>query len=190
MTQAATKKPAYFWPCLPAKRFNTGVGKFLDPEYFKEVRDANGRGQVHPGQDINGNGGGDTDLGAAVHAVTDGVIMHALEHRVWGNIIVIYHPGPRVWSQYAHLDTMTVQLRDHATAGEVIGTIGKGGKDPAHKKGRFLAHLHFEIRTVDVPADEWPSVFLRRLEAEKYCRKTRADPVAWLAKVKASTTLP
>jgi murein DD-endopeptidase MepM/ murein hydrolase activator NlpD len=182
-------KPDYFYPCLPWAHYNTNVGQFLDPKYYELVRDARGRGQVHPGQDANGNGGGDTDLGKAVHAITDGIITHAREHRVWGNVVLIWHAGPAVWTQYAHLDTMTVLEGDHVVAGEVIGTIGKGGKTRDFPRGRFPAHLHFEVRTQDVPADEWPSLFLLRRAAEVYVRKTRVDPMKWLVKVGARAVL-
>lgn len=181
--------PEYFYPCLPWAQYNNNVGKFLDPQYFRVVRDAKGRGQQHCGADINGNGGNDTDLGKPVHAVTDGRVVHALEHRVWGNIVLIRHDGPDLWTQYAHLDTMTVAVGDRVTAGEIIGTIGKGGRTREFPRGKFLAHLHFEVRVHDVPADEWPSLFLLKREAEQYIRRTRVDPIKWLAKVDARTVL-
>jgi murein DD-endopeptidase MepM/ murein hydrolase activator NlpD len=187
------RKPEYFYPVLPFAQFNASVGQFLDPKYYELVRDAQGRGQVHPGQDLNGNipagGNADSDLGKPVHAVTNGRVVHSLEHRVWGNIVLIRHAGPRVWTQYAHLDTMTVIEGDQVVAGEVIGTIGKGGRSKQFPRGRFPAHLHFEVRTQDVPADEWPSLFLLRRAAEVYCRKTRVDPMRWLAKVGARAVL-
>jgi len=47
---------------------------------------------IHPGEDWNGNGGGNTDLGQDVFAVANGRTVFAANcGRLWGNVVVIEH---------------------------------------------------------------------------------------------------
>src|SRR5262249_29328488 len=58
----------------------------------------------HLGNDWNGNGGGDTDLGDPVHAAAAGVVIEATDiGGDWGNVVRVAH-GCGVESLYAHLD--------------------------------------------------------------------------------------
>lgn len=99
----------------------------------------------HLGNDWNGNGGGDSDLGDPVHAVADGAITDASDHGGgWGNVVRIVHAcgdarGERVESLYAHLDVIEVAAGQRVSRGQRIGTIGNAG-------GTYPAHLHFELR--------------------------------------------
>ncbi len=105
---------------------------------------------LHPGEDWNGVGGGDTDLGDPVYAVSNGYVIAASDYN-WGNIILIKHKlqnGTIVWSQYAHLKDMLVNSGDNVRRGQQIGTIGKSGNQE-------YAHLHFEIRKSDLSPDAW-----------------------------------
>ncbi len=107
----------------------------------------------HPGQDFNGNGGGDADLGLPVYAVAHGTVIYAQQGSgtAWGNIVLIEHnlpDGSKVWSQYAHLQTIKV-FGGAVNKGDQIGTIGKGYNNI------YYAHLHFEIRKVYRNADAW-----------------------------------
>ena len=85
---------------------------------------------------------------------------------------------------------MLVGVGQTVTLAEQLGTIGKGSKSPQYPKGRFAAHLHFEIRQADVPADEWPSVTMTAEQAAKYIRRTRLDPQLFLARAGALTVVP
>ena len=166
----------YVYPCLPWKNYNTRVGQFLDPLYYKEL------GSEHPGQDINGNGGGNTDWRDPVYSITDGIVTTVGSYRSWGNVVLIYHPGPKVWSQYAHLDIVLVKQGDRVNVAQQIGTIGRG------QGNRFLAHLHFEIRYQDLPADTWPSSRYRaRLAAQDFIKQNYVDPIKFLQKNNAAT---
>ncbi len=49
-----------------------------------------------------------------------------------------------VQSYYAHLETVMTELHTDTRRGEQIGTIGSAG-------GRYLAHLHFEMRELITP---------------------------------------
>jgi hypothetical protein len=120
---------------------------FLDPSYFKTF------GTWHPGEDWNGKGGGDTDLGEAVYAVAHGrVVAGGHFTPSWGNILLVEHllpDGSRIWSQYAHLQDSLAAEGDVVARGQQIGTIGKGDKN------RWPAHLHFEIRTQEMAPNVW-----------------------------------
>lgn len=115
---------------------------------------------IHTGEDWNGKGGGNTDLGQAVYAVAKGKVLAAKDYGApWGNIVMIEHLYVengilnRVFSQYAHLQKFSVKEGDVVERRMQIGTIGKG--DP-----NYYAHLHFEIRTnkmANYPVDYWPS---------------------------------
>lgn len=128
------------------------ASSFLDPLYYKSL------GFWHPGEDWNGKGGGDTDLGDPVFAIAKGCVLAAAHFPVWGNIILIQHLMPDgwdgldnacIWSQYAHLDQMYVKPGQMVDQDDLIGTIGKGDQDS------FVAHLHFEIRRFELPPNHW-----------------------------------
>lgn len=119
----------------------------VDDYYFKEL------GYWHPGEDWNGKGGGDTDLGDPIYAISNGKVVDFGHYSVWGNIVLLEHALPdnsRAWSQYAHLDKiMVTQKGQKVNRGQQIGTMGKGDKN------RYIAHLHFEIRKKNLPINNW-----------------------------------
>ena len=119
----------------------------------------------HPAEDWNGTGGGDTDLGDPVYAAANGVVIASGNYGAgWGNIILVQHDlpsGGRVWSQYAHLQTIVVGS-GNVSRGQKIGTIGKGFNN------EYSAHLHFEIRKVSLAADAWVSGFSQSQVLDRY----------------------
>lgn len=105
----------------------------------------------HLGDDLNGIGGENSDLGDPVFAVADGRVLFAREGGPgWGNIVIVLHAyrdgGARkyVQSYYAHLLTMLVKPGDLVRRDQQIAAVGTGG-------GRYLAHLHFEMREFVTP---------------------------------------
>ncbi len=101
----------------------------------------------HLGEDWNGNGGGNTDLGDPVYAVGNGLVMWARDvHMGWGNVVIIRHgfrepdgrPGV-VDTLYGHLNTILVRENQPVSRGQQIATIGDN-------HGMYDAHLHFEVR--------------------------------------------
>jgi len=120
----------------------------------------------HLGEDFNGKGGGDTDLGYPVFAVARGEVIFAGDAGYgWNGIVVLRHRPPTgedVYSFYGHLNidantrrvdgsairTVTDILQQSAPGhlvevekGQLIGYIGpRPTKDTS-------AHLHFEIIT-------------------------------------------
>lgn len=126
----------------------------VDPAYFKLF------GVWHTGEDWNGRGGGDTDLGDPIYAISNGRVLEFGNYPPsWGNIVLLEHLLPdqtRVWSQYAHLDQiMAAQPGQVVERGQQIGTMGKGAKTEAYPQGRWIAHLHFEIRRTSLPIGNW-----------------------------------
>jgi murein DD-endopeptidase MepM/ murein hydrolase activator NlpD len=116
---------------------------------------------IHTGEDWNGSGGGNTDLGQPVYSIGSGTVTEAAEYpSPWGNIIMIEHyylengQVKKVYSQYSHLEKILVKKGDKVSRRQYIGTIGQGPSKV------YPAHLHLEIRKAslrDFPADYWPS---------------------------------
>ncbi len=105
----------------------------------------------HLGDDLNGIGGENSDLGDPIYAVADGAVLFAGEGGPgWGNVVIILHAIPEngarryVQSYYAHCDTILVHAREFVARGQRIATVGTGG-------GRYFAHLHFEMREFITP---------------------------------------
>lgn len=102
----------------------------------------------HLGEDWNGNGGGNTDLGDPVYSTAHGVVVFSEDYkRGWGHVVIIRHAyrGTSgviqfVDSLYGHLNVRLVKVGDKVTRGQKIGTIGRGPNN------MYTAHLHYEIR--------------------------------------------
>ena len=114
---------------------------------------------IHPGEDWNGNGGGNTDAGQPVHAVAAGKVIYADNAgNLWGRVIMIQHvfyenhQKKRIRSLYVHLGEIKVKKGDLVKRRQKIGTIGR---DP---QKLYYAHLHLELRWNEkIPAIYWPS---------------------------------
>ncbi|MDC0049561.1 M23 family metallopeptidase [Verrucomicrobia bacterium] len=129
---------------LPATGFDFPVGAPDAQGYYKA------RGfwpNGHVGEDWNGKGGGNSDLGDPVYAIGQGIVVQSRDvRRGWGNVIIIRHAfidkngaAKLLDSLYAHLDSRNVVLNQIVKRGQKIGTIG-------NNRGMYLAHLHFETR--------------------------------------------
>jgi len=104
------------------------------------------RGGHHTGDDLNGIGGMNTDLGDPVFASADGLVVFAGEPSPgWGNIVVLAHKDPEgkpVRTMYAHLHDIRTTLGSLVARGEIIGTVGTAND-------YYPAHLHFELSLSD-----------------------------------------
>lgn len=104
------------------------------------------RGGHHTGDDLNGIGGMNTDLGDPVFCTADGLVIYAGEPSPgWGKLVVVAHQaadGRPLHSMYAHLHRIDVSLGALVPRGGKIGTVGTAN-------GYYPAHLHFEMRTSD-----------------------------------------
>lgn len=126
-----------------ADGFDQPVGK-PDAEGYYMSRGF--RANYHMGEDWNGLGGGNTDLGDPVYSVANGIVVMARDARMgWGNLVIIRHTFlenrqlSTVDSLYAHLDRIMVREGQQVVKGQQVGTIGTN-------RGMYTAHLHFEIR--------------------------------------------
>lgn len=107
----------------------------------------------HPGEDWNIPGAGNGDHGEPVYSVANGEVVFSGWNTAMGNVILIKHtisPTTFVWSQYAHLDERWVGKGERVHRRQPIGTVGRGPNNT------FAAHLHFELRKADLPANAWP----------------------------------
>ncbi|WP_395746039.1 M23 family metallopeptidase [Prosthecobacter sp.] len=101
----------------------------------------------HLGEDWNGRGGGDSDLGAPIYAMGRGVVIFSQNIGVgWGNCILVRHifresdgKIAMVDSLYGHLHERKVKLHDLVEKGQLVGTMGGNS-------GMYPVHLHFEVR--------------------------------------------
>jgi len=105
----------------------------------------------HLGDDLNGIGGENSDLGDPIYAVADGrVLLARAGGPGWGKVIILLHAylenGKRSYVQsfYGHVQTILVSPHEQVRRGQQIATVGTGD-------GRYLAHLHFEMREFITP---------------------------------------
>ena len=135
---------------------------------------------IHTGEDWNGNGGGNTDLGQDVYAIANGRVTFAQQcGQPWGNVITIEHRfyenllNKTIVSLYAHLNEIKVEVGQDVKRGQVIGTIGQ---DPDRT---FNAHLHFELRLDETLGPTyWPS---SNGKSHEWIGEHYTEPTAFIA---------
>lgn len=115
----------------------------------------------HLGDDWNGTGGGNTDLGDPIYSISEGYVTESVNfYGGWGNVTRVAHAIDGQWSiengqlvkdtsrqaepyilesLYAHSQKVLVKQGDFVERGQQIATIGNA-------EGVYLAHLHLEIR--------------------------------------------
>lgn len=134
---------------------------------------------IHPGEDWNGVGGANTDLGQPVHAVAGGLVIFAgpvgksqrgvvvIQHAYYEN-----HLKHRIRSVYIHLEDIRVSAGETVKRRQVLGTIGK------NPNGKLLAHLHFELRwNESLSPAYWPSAHRK---SKAWVQEHYADPSAFI----------
>ena len=163
-----------FTGCSPIQDLGGGLPERNDPVWLTDgfdfpVGDPNGKGwgvtgyafldwsnysnSYHPGEDWNIPGAGNGDWGEPVYAIANGEVVFSGWNTALGNVVLIKHAISAtdfVWSQYAHLDERYVGRGELVRRRDQIGTVGRGPNNT------FAAHLHFEIRKADLPANAWP----------------------------------
>lgn len=103
---------------------------------------SNGKRDPHHGVEYQ------NPFGTSVFAAADGEVVFADTDKktkfspwnnFYGNVIVIRHAND-MFTLYAHLSEILVQVGDKVHAGDEIGKVGQTG-------GATGSHLHFEVRT-------------------------------------------
>lgn len=135
----------------------------------------------HLGDDLNGIGGENSDLGDPVYAAGAGRVIYAgVPSPDWGNMVLIAHRlpegdelGPVVQTVYAHLESVRVRTGQVVQRGDQIGTVGTAD-------GRYLAHLHFEVRVGPYvnPGQGYADTALNRVSPEKFIQTRRGAEAA------------
>ncbi|HSW89887.1 MAG TPA: M23 family metallopeptidase [Patescibacteria group bacterium] len=103
----------------------------------------------HPGIDLR------ADVGTPIHAILPGTVNEvSFERGGYGNYAILVHhvDGKTLFSLYAHMKSVRVQVGDTVAAGDEVGIVGVTG----HSTG---PHLHFEMHTPTMAID--PIKFLR-----------------------------
>ena len=114
----------------------------------------------HLGEDWNGIGGGNSDIGDPICSVAHGVVVFSDDVAGgWGNCIIVRHAyrGESgkirlVDSQYGHLLKRYVKLHDRVRRGQKIGEMGSNRR-------MYWSHLHFEMRKelrLGMARSSWP----------------------------------
>ncbi|MFA6365197.1 MAG: M23 family metallopeptidase [Candidatus Paceibacterota bacterium] len=106
---------------------------------FGEIRKTGGSIIHHWGIDIKAR------EGAAVGAMSGGVVKSVYFDTVYGNVIIIDH-GEGIFSLYMHLKKQNVKEGDIVERGTVIGTVGTTGYSTA-------PHLHLSLKVNSMSVD-------------------------------------
>lgn len=166
-----------------ADGFDFPVGKPNAAGYYK-ARGLRLRSPTHFGEDWNGRGGGDSDLGDPVYTCADGIVTFAYNVRQgWGNVVLVRHayrdPSSGqvkyVDSLYGHLDRIMVKTGQNIKRGQQLGTIG-------NNFGMYPAHLHFEIRhniTIGMRRNGVPSDLANWADPTQFINKYRRLNREW-----------
>ncbi len=129
-----------------ADGFDFPVGKPDATGYYRS-RGLRLRSPQHFGEDWNGRGGGNTDLGDPIYSIGDGIVTFAYDVKsTWGNVVIVRHAYRDAASGqvkycdsfYAHLLAIMTSVGQHVKRGQQIATLGSNS-------GMYPAHLHFEL---------------------------------------------
>lgn len=82
-----------------------------------------------------------------------------------GNYVMLYLPGRKQVAYYAHLDKVFVKAGERVAAGQVLGTIGRTGKNAWPKRSQ--THLHFGL---------WDTAHFRPINSYSLLRSARPLP--------------
>ncbi|TXH12810.1 MAG: M23 family peptidase [Gammaproteobacteria bacterium] len=128
---------------------------FLGSPFGHRADPVAGLRAMHEGIDFN------AVPGTPVVAAAEGVVLSAVYHPEFGNVIDVDH-GDGLVTRYAHLSRMDAQAGALVKRGERIGAVGSTGRSTG-------PHLHFEVRMLGVAQN--PAHFLK--QGEEYAALRR-----------------
>ncbi|HEY5289096.1 MAG TPA: M23 family metallopeptidase, partial [Caulobacteraceae bacterium] len=120
-----------------------GRGRFIWPVRGEIISPfgVKGVGRRNDGVDLR------SPQGTVVHAAAAGNVVYAGDQVPgFGNLVLVKHADGWV-TAYAHLDRLSVQMRQMVTQGQEVGEVGQTG-------GVSEPQLHFEVRYAPTPADK------------------------------------
>jgi len=160
-----------------ADGFDFPVGKPNAAGYYKARGMRLRSPGLHYGEDWNGRGGGDSDLGDPIYSIGNGVVTWAYDVRKgWGRVVIIRHAyrDPATGkvkfcdSLYGHLRSFSVKVGQQVKRGDKIGTMGSNrGMYPAGMQRSSVA------RSLTNWAD--PTTFINKYR--RLNREWRKQPV-------------
>ena len=148
----------------------------------------------HLGDDFNGIGGTDSDLGDPIYAVGAGEVVYVgTPSPGWGTVVIVAHRVPAdsseqkpaesetaknlvhlrvIQSFYAHLEDIRVFVGQVVQRGDRLGCVGPAAV------GSNYPHLHFELREsrAIAPGVGYADSAMDRLNPEKFFAKYRGAP--------------
>lgn len=150
---------SYWWPIggnetneVDGKIYASGAPACTNITSNFGLRELDGRSNNHSGMDIScGNQSGQDNIIAALDGtvieVVNGYSDDRNQNAGYGNHVKIQHNNGDV-TIYGHmyLNSITVEVGDHVSQGQVIGKMGSSGNSTG-------THLHFEIRRNGTPTD-------------------------------------
>jgi murein DD-endopeptidase MepM/ murein hydrolase activator NlpD len=120
-----------------------GRGRFIWPVRGEVISQfgVTGVGRRNDGVDVK------SPQGTVVRAAAAGNVVYAGDQVPgFGNLVLVKHADGWV-TAYAHLDKVSVQMRQTVTQGQELGQVGQTG-------GVAEPQLHFEVRYAPSPADK------------------------------------
>jgi len=141
----------------------TGFGKNTAPAYVTS------QNAYHTGADLNLDS---QDAGKPVYASANGYVVFTGAVAGWQGLMVVIKHIDGIWTRYAHLRNLTVQVGTNCTAQTKLGEI----TDYTPLNSPSGDHVHFDVSVIDLgahPAD-WPKMDLARLERDY------RDPKQWI----------
>jgi len=129
-------------------------------------------GYLHPGLDVNGRHGGDTDCNAPIYAICKGIVEAIGEFPYWGSNVLVKHDfGPfKIWSNYCHLSAISVNKGQEVDHNTILGPLGKGDWQ--------YCHLHFELRRRPLEIDFYNRDMLKH---KNFLKDYYIDPILFYA---------
>lgn len=142
--------PEIVWPFPEGKN---RIRRGLEAHTFGMVRtkivDGKRVPKAHQGWDFA------APIGTPFRAIGTGTVEAVEERGAFGLCLLLKHDRPHagtpIWSFYAHLQSVVVEVGDHVTAGTPLGLTGDSGN--AQGLPGADEHLHLELRT-----EPWPGL--------------------------------
>ena len=104
---------------------------------------ADGAPKAHQGWDLHALNG------TPVYTIAEGKCVFSGDRGDYGLTVVIFHPDLNLYSAYCHLSKSEVNVGQLIVCGQQIALSGSSGN--ASGMEREDQHLHFEIRTEQMP---------------------------------------